>query len=84
MFLIELPNEMLLNIIYKLNYIDVLHLYLVSQRFKTIIDKYLYSIYLSFKKSSCELYWHQWENNYKDWNKPFNYTMFSNIYSKGR
>lgn len=53
-----LPNEIILYIIYKLDYIDVLELYLVSKKFKNIIDIYLYSIYLSFEKNSSELYWH--------------------------
>ena len=79
MLITEFPNEMILKIIYKLNYIDVLNLYLVSQRFKTIIDEYLYSIYLSFEKNNSELCWYP---SYQtgNWNEAFDYTIFSNIY----
>jgi len=81
MLITDLPNEMILMIVYKLNYIDVLNLYGVSKQFKHLIDKYLFRIYCSFEKKSIELCWRPWDDNYKYWNKPFNYTIFSKIYT---
>ena len=79
MFLNELPTEMVLKIIYKLNYIDVLQLYLVSNKFKNIIEEYLYSIYLHFEKNSRELCWYP-SYQTTDWHEAFNFKIFSNIY----
>lgn len=79
MNIIDLPIEMILKIIYKLNYIDVLQLYMVSKDFKNIIDKYLYSIYSLLEKNSCELCWHP-DYQTANWEEVFNYTIFSNIY----
>ena len=67
----DLPTEMILKIIYKLNYIDVLQLYMVSKDFKIIIDKYLFTIYSLLEKDSCELCWQPYHYDYKYWNKPF-------------
>ena len=76
MLITEFPNEMIIKIIYKLNYLSVLNLYVVSNKFKIIIDEYIYSIYQSFEKNNSELL-----NVVSDWNKAFNYTIFSKIYS---
>lgn len=79
MNIIDLPIEIILKIIYKLNYIDVLQLYMVSKDFKNIIDKYLYSIYSLLDKNSCELCWYP-DYQTANWEEVFNYTIFSNIY----
>lgn len=79
MIITKLPDEMLLNIIYKLNYIDVLSLYLVNKKLKCFIDKHLYNIYLSFEKNSYELCLYSFKHNV-DLQHVFNFKTFSNIY----
>jgi len=80
MLITDLPNEMILMIVYKLNYIDVLNLYVVSKPFKYLIDKHLYSIYRSLEKKSLELCWIP-SYQTTDWNSAFNYSIFSKIYT---
>lgn len=79
MIITDLPVEMILPIIYKTNYIDVIQLYMVCTRFKSIIECNAYDIYLSFEKNSSELYWYPCYQT-SDWYEAFNYQIFLNIY----
>ena len=79
MIITDLPVEMILPIIYKTKYIDVIRLYMVCKRFKKIIDNNSYDIYLSFEKNSCEIYWYPCYQT-SDWYEAFNYKIFLNIY----
>ena len=79
MIITDLPVEMILPIIYKTNYIDVIQLYMVCKRFKSIIECNAYDIYLSFEKNSFELYWYPCYQT-SNWYEAFNYKIFLNIY----
>ena len=79
MIITDLPVEMILPIIYKTNYIDVIQLYMVCKRFKNIIECNAYDIYLSFEKNSHELCWYPCYQT-SDWYEEFNYQIFLNIY----
>jgi hypothetical protein len=79
MIITDLPVEMILPIIYKTKYIDVIRLYMVCKRFKNIIDNNSYDIYLSFEKNSCEIYWYPCYQT-SDWYEAFNYHIFLKIY----
>ena len=69
----ELPIEIILHTIEKLDYIDILNLYRVSKFFKKIIEEDIYSIYLSLRNKSSEL---------RAFNREiFNFRKFSSIYS---
>lgn len=69
----ELPIEIILHTIEKLDYINILNIYRVSKFFKKIIEENSYNIYLSLRNKSCELLRFN--------GVIFNFRKFSNIYS---
>ena len=68
----ELPIEIILHTIEKLDYIDILNLYRVSKFFKKIIEENSYGIYLLLRNKSCGLLVFNRE--------IFNFRKFSKIY----
>ena len=75
MNIVDLPNELLISIIYKLNCITVLRLYCVSTKFKDIIDEYISSIYTYFDEINGISY-------YTSFNSLIPITNTSNLYIK--
>ena len=69
----ELPIEIILHTIEKLDYIDILNLYRVSKVFKKIIEENSYGIYLLLRNKSFGLLGFNRE--------IFNFRKFSSIYS---